>query len=94
MTYFLFGLTHELLLLVAIKVGSALPLPAASTFHEKRENLSIISGFTGSTLSLSQFMSFATLTFVKQLVSGRSNDKISVYNLKQTISFLNAAFKA
>lgn len=37
MTYFLFGLTHELLLLVAMKVGSALTLPAASTFHEERK---------------------------------------------------------
>lgn len=36
MTYFLFGLTHELLLLVAMKVGSTSMLRAASTFHEKR----------------------------------------------------------
>lgn len=36
MTYFLFGLTHELLLLVTMKIGSTSMLPAASTFHEKR----------------------------------------------------------
>lgn len=36
MTYFLFGLTHELLLLVAMKVGSTSMLCAARTFHERR----------------------------------------------------------
>lgn len=64
-------------------------------FMKGEENLSIISGFTDLTLSLLQSVSSASSTFIKQLVSGRRNgNKICVYNLKQTISVPNPAFKA
>jgi len=64
-------------------------------FMKREKNLSLISGFTDLTLSLLQLVSSATLTFIKKLVSGRSNDnKICVYNLKQIISAANPAFKA
>lgn len=61
MTYFLLGLTHELLLLIIMKVGSTLTLPATSTFRGKREKSQYyfcIRGFDPFTFAVGELCHF------------------------------------